>query len=159
MYVPKLLKLFGIVLLTSRSCRILCLGECLDDGSSLISFINFQHYFITWIIPVCKAVMKIYKPRHTVLLVLCLLWWKKPNNTLLPHQKTCLPQANRISTSLFSISSSKKLETAKNPSVTFLFNSSYVNFTWVNPESLWKGGYNLTWTGKKGQMLWLDIPF
>jgi len=44
-HVPKLLKSVGFILLTSRSCRILYLGEYLDDARSRVSFIDFQHYF------------------------------------------------------------------------------------------------------------------
>lgn len=148
----KLLNSFDIKLLTSEVCRILYLGKYLDDRRSCVSFLDCQHYFTMWIISVCKAVMKICKSRHTVLLTLCLLWWKK---LYLTHtSKNWLPQANRILTNLFSFSAFKKNRHSEKSSVTFLFRSFYVNLSWVNPGTHWICGYNLSWTGRKG----LDVP-
>lgn len=156
--VPKLLKSFSIILLTSGSCRILYLGEYLDDGWSCISFINFQHYFITWIILVCKAVMKIYKPRHTVLPVLCLLWWKKP---IIPcsHIKkpVCLRQTEFQGARL-PLALQNAIYSEKNP--LSLFFLAVCVLTWdEKPETLWKGGYNLPWAGRNRQIIWLYILF
>lgn len=131
----KLLNSFDVKLLTSRGCRILYLGEYLDDRRSSVSFINFQHYFTTWIISVCKAVMKICKPRLTVLLTLCLLWWKK--KSYLTHiSKYCLAQANRISASSFSISSFKETRHSEKILCHFFFLAVSM-LSWLNPGTHW----------------------